>query len=333
MNQIDWLRVATVFLASFLITAAYRRYAQSRQLLDRPGPRSSHSVPTPTGGGVGFVLVFVAAQGLLELHGEPSVPGFAELCIASLLVAGIGFLDDRHPVVPGVRLSVQVLAVLALYAGMGDFQFPESLVQLSVVLIPWVWLVNLFNFMDGIDGLAGSEALFVAVGAGAILALNGDSEALPSLLALAAAVAGFLVWNWPPARLFMGDAGSGFLGLILGGMILLTASGGAITPCSWMILLGVFISDATTTLGVRIWRGERWWEAHRTHAYQHASRRWGGHLAVTLACLGVNLLWLWPLAFYASIKQDLGAILTFTALAPLAALALWLRAGRPEIQH
>jgi Fuc2NAc and GlcNAc transferase len=115
----------------------------------------------------------------------------------------------------------------------------------------------------------------------------------PVLLCLAGAVAGFLVWNRCPARIFMGDTGSGFLGFTLGAPAILTLGDGGITLWSWAILLGVFIVDATLTLLRRMLNGERWYQAHRTHAYQHAARRWGSHRRVTVAVLSINVLWLW----------------------------------------
>jgi Fuc2NAc and GlcNAc transferase len=128
----------------------------------------------------------------------------------------------------------------------------------------------------------------------------------------------------------MGDTGSGFLGFSLGAMVILTVRGGGITLWSWAILLGVFVVDATLTLLVRVLRRERWYEAHRTHAYQHAVRRWGSHGRVTVAVLIINVLWLWPLAWLVSQIQPLGVILTTLALTPLAALCLWLGAGQAE---
>ena len=159
-----------------------------------------------------------------------------------------------------------------------------------------VWLLNLYNFMDGIDGIAGIEAVTVGAGCAVVAFVVGYPAGAIACLLLAAASAGFLAWNFPPARIFMGDAGSGFLGVVFG---VLAVDASRQTPellWSWLILLGAFIVDATVTLLRRLIRGERVYEAHRSHAYQHAARAIGKHRPVTLAIGAINVLWLLPLA-------------------------------------
>jgi Fuc2NAc and GlcNAc transferase len=148
------------------------------------------------------------------------------------------------------------------------------------------------------------------------------------LALLGAATLGFLPWNWPPARIFMGDVGSGFLGFNLAVLALYTVHTGALTVWSWLILLGVFIVDATVTLLRRIVRGERWYVAHRNHAYQHAAIRWRSHRRVTLTVLAINLAWLIPLAWFVNRCPQLGIIAVSLALAPLIVWALALGAGQ-----
>jgi Fuc2NAc and GlcNAc transferase len=196
-----------------------------------------------------------------------------------------------------------------------------------------VWLLNLYNFMDGIDGIAGMEAITVCLGAAALVGLAlgiGSAADIGLPLLLAGAVAGFLVWNFPPARIFMGDAGSGFLGITLG---ILSLHAGAIAPpllWSWLILLGVFVADATVTLLRRLLRGERVYEAHRSHAYQQAARHYGRHLPVTLAVAAVNLAWLTPIAAGVAMRRIEPGAGLLIAYAPLFALAVRFRAGEPE---
>jgi Fuc2NAc and GlcNAc transferase len=196
-------------------------------------------------------------------------------------------------------------------------------------LIALTWSTNFFNFMDGIDGIAGSEAVFVA-GAGAFLnwANGGDIGLTAAMLVLAAAALGFLMWNWPPARIFMGDVGSGFLGFTLA-VLGLAASRNSATPIEvWAILSGVFLVDATVTLVRRILRNDRWFEAHRLHAYQKLASRWQAHFPVTALVIAINLFWLFPWAWLAAIHPARAMLYLIAALAPLGILAFLAGAGR-----
>jgi Fuc2NAc and GlcNAc transferase len=193
-----------------------------------------------------------------------------------------------------------------------------------------VWLLNLSNFMDGIDGIAAVEVITVSL-SGAILyfvGAPGDRHWLTPA-AVAGATMGFLIWNWPPARIFMGDVGSGFLGLLLAG---LSVDAGWVAPrlfWAWVILLGVFVVDATVTLIRRTARGDRFYEAHRTHAYQHAAALWGAHLPVTVATGLITLAWLLPLAILVTVGKLDGISGVLIGYAPLVIAALWLNAGKP----
>jgi Fuc2NAc and GlcNAc transferase len=193
-----------------------------------------------------------------------------------------------------------------------------------------VWLLNLYNFMDGIDGIASVEAICVCLGATTLYWYLGRTELVIAPVLLAIAVAGFLYWNFPPARIFMGDAGSGFLGISLGILSLQAAWAAPKFLWSWLILLGVFIVDATWTLFRRLLRGDKVYEAHRSHAYQFASRRFGRHLPITLAVIAINLLWLCPLAFLVGTGWLDGALGLIVAYIPLTVLAIRFKAGAKE---
>jgi Fuc2NAc and GlcNAc transferase len=195
-----------------------------------------------------------------------------------------------------------------------------------------LWMINLFNFMDGIDGIASVEAITVTLGGALLWWLTGTGGGVVLAPVFAACVAGFLLWNFPPARIFMGDAGSGFLGLIVA---LLALWCGQATPAlfwSWFILLGCFMVDATTTLLRRVRRGDKFHQAHRSHAYQHASRLLGGHLPVTLACGAINLIWLLPVATAVALGWLDGVAGVGVAYAPLVWLAYHFKAGARELQ-
>ena len=326
--------VISVVLAWFL-TGLMRRYALSAQLLDHPNDRSSHTVPTPRGGGVAIVASFVLlllALGLL---------GFIEqrLMIAALgaggVVALLGFLDDRASLPARVRFAGHALAAAWCIGWMNAiprvpiFGHIVDLGLAAPVLCALfiVWMINLFNFMDGIDGIASVEAITTTLGGALLWWLAGRGTGWVAAVAIAGCVAGFLAWNWPPAKIFMGDAGSGFLGLMVALLALWSGQSTPLLFWSWFILIGCFMVDATTTLVRRVRRGEKFFEAHRAHAYQYAARRVGRHLPVTLACGAINLLWLLPIATLVALGRLDGVVGVVVAYAPLVWLALRLHAG------
>jgi Fuc2NAc and GlcNAc transferase len=325
-------------LLSAWLTGWVRHYALVR-LLDVPNARSSHTRPTPRGGGLGIVVVLLVS-GLLAF-----VYGFLPLSLAMALSAAIplaviGFIDDHGDVPARWRFVIQVAsAAWAIYwiGGMevlrvGAFDVEWGLIGYPFGILVMVWMLNLFNFMDGIDGIEASEVIFIGLGAAFLISRGLGFALVPEMLAplaISAATLGFLVWNWPPARIFMGDVGSGVLGFLLALLMLQTAVTGKLSFFIWIILSGVFLVDATVTLLIRLYRGERWYQAHRSHAYQHASRRYGGHKVVTLGVIFINLFWLLPMASLAQWKPELEFWLALAALFPLAYAAIWLGAGRP----
>jgi Fuc2NAc and GlcNAc transferase len=327
----DLLLAFGVLGASWLGTVGVLRYAHARDLLDHPNERSSHVAPTARGGGLAIVLSFLAGLVALRALGQVNDMLLWALVGGGLAVALVGFVDDHGHLSPRVRLLVHFAAVAwALYwlcgmpplpVGWGYVVDGPAWTMLGAVAL--VWLLNLYNFMDGIDGIAGIEAVCVTLGA---LLLGGST----TWLLLAAAAAGFLVLNWPPARIFMGDVGSGFVGFALGILAVDAAAWEVVPLASSAILLGVFLVDATVTLFRRWLGGERVSQAHRSHAYQHAARRFGGHRPVVLAVIAINGLWLLPWAWVAQAWPgwSMGAVLV--ALGPLAWLAWRLGAGTEE---
>jgi len=329
-------------LLSFILTAVLRRYAVARSLLDVPNARSSHMTPTPRGGGVAIVLTFLLGLPLLVWADALAWREMVGLWGAGALVALVGFLDDHGHIAARWRLLVHFVAASWALVWMGGlpplmaFGVVVDAGWLSQVLAAFclVWLLNLYNFMDGIDGLAGVEAVTVCAGAALLCVLGAPGVAAwGAPMLLLGAVAGFLCWNFPPARIFMGDAGSGFLGLMLG---LLSIQAGWVNPAffwAWLILLGVFVVDATLTLLRRLLRRHKPYEAHRSHAYQFASRKYGAHRPVTLVVGAINLLWLLPLAMVVGLGYVDGVIGVLVAYAPLVWLAFRCKAGAAEAQE
>lgn len=336
--MILWWLLPVLAGVSLLLTGALRRYALARSLMDVPNARSSHSVPTPRGGGVAIVLSFLAALPLLAVVGVLPWPVLWALMGAGAWVAVVGFLDDHGHIAARWRLLAHFIGVAWALGWLGGlpslavFGFDLELGWLGYVLAAFylVWLLNLYNFMDGIDGIASVEAISVCLGGALLYALLGEPAAVVAPLLLAVAVAGFLFWNFPPARIFMGDAGSGFLGIALGVLSLQAAWIAPQLLWSWLILLGVFTVDATWTLFRRLLRGDKVYEAHRSHAYQYASRRFGNHLPVTLAVLGINLLWLLPIALWVGLGGLDGLLGLLVAYLPLVVLAVKFKAGERE---
>ncbi|HDS1796285.1 MraY family glycosyltransferase [Pseudomonas putida] len=323
---------------AWLMTAMLRRYALSRSLLDIPNERSSHTLATPRGGGLSFVITFLVALSVLGGWGYVTPSVLVSLLGAGVLVALVGFMDDHGHIAARWRLLGHFIAAgwgLFWIGGLPPitiFGVPLSAAWLSIIigLLYLVWLLNLYNFMDGIDGIASIEAICVCLGGSLLYWLTGHAQEAVLPMLLAATVAGFLVWNFPPARIFMGDAGSGFLGIVLG---LLALMAGWINPLlfwGWLILLGVFVVDATFTLARRLLRGDKVYQAHRSHAYQYASRRYAGHRPVSLAVAAINLGWLLPVASAVVLLKLDGALGTMVAYAPLVVLALIYQAGKKE---
>ena len=333
-----WILLLLAGVGSALLTGLVRRYALARSILDVPNARSSHTAPTPRGGGVAIVAATLAGLPVLAAAGALSWPALWALAGAGGLVALIGFLDDHGHIAARWRLLAHFAAAAWALAWLGGA--PPLLLFGAQVDLGWlgaglaavylVWLLNLYNFMDGIDGIASVEAIAVGVGGALLHALAGDPALAMAPLLLAAAAGGFLLWNFPPARIFMGDAGSGFLGVVLGVLSLQAAWHAPQLLWSWAILLGVFVVDATLTLLRRLLRGEKVYEAHRSHAYQHASRRFGRHLPVTLAVAAIDLLWLLPIALWVGMGGLDGLLGVALAYLPLVVLALKFRAGQPE---
>jgi len=321
-----------------LFTSLVRRRALRQGMLDRPNARSSHTVPTPRGGGL--AIVAAASLGCLALWigGAMTFELLVVMLAGGCAVALAGYLDDRGLI--GIRIRILVHFGAAIWAvvwlgGLSRLQWGTELIELGwagpvLSVIGIVWALNLFNFMDGIDGIAGSQALFMGA-AGAALGLLGGVS-VPVAMAgcvVGAASLGFLFSNWPPARIFMGDVGSGYLGYVIAVLALAAAREQPAVFAGWLVLSGVFLIDATVTLLRRLARREPVYEAHRSHAYQWQARRFG-HARVTIAVLALNLCWLAPIAWLAVDRPQFAGWAVMAALIPMTFLALACGAGRRE---
>jgi len=313
-------------LAVWALARPVRAWLIAAGVHDAPNERSSHAEAKPRGGGIAVLAVVLPAWAAVAIWAPPA-PAIWPVLAGAVLLAAVSFADDRGGLAPAPRFAAQLLAVggaLALFDGGPVLQGLLPLwADRLVAALAWLWFVNLFNFMDGIDGLAGVETVSVGVGLGLVALVAGAGAgpvpmALPWILAGAAA--GFLVWNWAPAKVFLGDVGSVPVGYLLGALLLWSAAAGEWAAA--LILPAYYWLDATWTLLKRVARGDRWWQPHREHAYQRAVQAGRSHGDVTrnVAVTNVGLV---GCALIAVAGSDTVGLMT--AVLPLGGLMLWLR--------
>ncbi len=302
-------------------TWAVTRVLIRLNVYDRPNARSSHAAPTPRGGGLALVPLLLAAWAAWSLWSGSAPAGFWPVLGGAVVLALVSLADDLRGLPAAARLAVQAAAVAVGLAGMSDTGLvaqgllPPLADRLAAGLL-WLWFINLFNFMDGIDGISGAEAASLGLGL-ALVAVVAGLPAVPMALALllVAAALGFLAWNWPPARIFLGDVGSIPLGYLLGWLLVAAAAQGQWAAA--LILPSYYLADATLTLAMRGARGAKLWKAHREHFYQRAVQGGLSQRAVVHWMLACNMA-LIALALWAAAGQPWPAV----AAAPLAVTAL-----------
>lgn len=323
-------------LAALLISAVVTRiaigYAHRRRLIDEPGARRSHSAPTPRGGGIGIVIA-VLAFGCIPAFFVPdalpltSLASFT-LVAALMIVAVVGWIDDHRGLSATWRFSAHCLAAIvflvpvilpALFMPMVDESFSMYVggiwLLLAFAAVAIVWFVNLHNFMDGIDGILAAQAIFVFA-ALAILGLRAGWTVHSGQTAIfAATTLGFLPFNFPRARIFMGDVGSGVVGLLIAVAVIWQMAREEIAMASGLILCSAFVTDATCTLLSRMLRGRRWYSAHREHLYQWLARSGRSHAGVVALYMGWNLVIVVPVVCWINRRID-PQMLSSTAALP-----------------
>lgn len=319
----------------YLFTIGLIHYAHRKQLLDVANHRSSHTLATPRIGGLGFVVLILLLLPIYSLlfisAGLADLLGF--ILLPSVIVAVTGLIDDIRGLSRRLRFLLYFVSALLALGNLKiltDLWSPWMIIGGLLTAFAISWLINLFNFMDGIDGIAGSEAVFVLV---ALAWFCGAQQATPlatAMLLSAAPVVGFLIANWQPARIFMGDTGSTFLGCFIGCLFLYAIDHAFLSIYSAVILTAGFWVDATWTLAYRILSGQRWYEAHRSHSYQILSRKFGSHQAVTVGLMGINVAWLLPLAALANYLQGHALLITTISLLPLVGLCFIIGAGKSK---
>lgn len=315
-----------------------RVYALKKNIIDNPNERSSHSIPTPRGGGVAVVVSYILGVMLLIYLDYLSQQIGLTLIVSGFIVALLGFLDDHGHINSMLRLAIHFMVAIGVVVSLGGFSevkiFNNFLLGFSANIIAvlfLIWLLNLYNFMDGINGIASVEAITTLMSMSVIYFIFNLQLNIEILWLLSACAFGFLLWNFPKAKIFMGDACSGFLGLTLGILALIALKENLALFCAWIICLGVFIVDATFTLIRRVSSGYKMYDAHRSHSYQILSRKWGSHTPVTLAVAAINLLWLLPIAYLtASQSFAYPELAVSIAYLPLIWFAVQLKAGNAD---
>ena len=322
--------LAAAVVATGLVPLLERWSRRSGLLLDVPNERSSHRVPTPRVGGVAIALGVLAGLGLAWIAGAPPVPG--ALVAGAVAITAMSFADDLRPLPALLRLGAHAIVAAAVVAAVPPRPagpVSEGLAGAAMVLVAlWVvGLVNAYNFMDGIDGIAGAQAVTAAAGWALVGVLTGAPGVTALAVALGVASAAFLRSNWPPARVFMGDSGSAFLGYAFA-VIPLAAGSSAGALAAAGLFVWPFVFDAAFTFLRRLARGENVMRAHRGHLYQRLVASGLSHRQVSLAYLGLALVGLPAGVCAATGRPGLAALLGAALAAP--AVVLWRAVGRRE---
>ena len=313
MSAPGWQAAATALVIAFLLTPLVRRYSLRRGLIDEPGPRRSHATRIARGGGLAIGVAIVSASCFQAMAGQQTL----SFLLGAVIVLSLGWCDDHRPLPVGWRLATQLFVAVGILTWLGPVEsihvagMPVDLVWVWTPLaaVALVWLMNLFNFMDGSDGLASAQGVISCGLFSAVFAVHG--ELVPAGLAgvVAGATAGFLFWNWPRASIFLGDSGSLLLGWCVGSLALFGTLSGSISIWLAFIIVSPFVVDATATLGWRLARGKRWYTPHKEHAYQYLIQMGWSHHRVLLAWIALNALLVVPATALVLWKpqSDLGA--------------------------
>lgn len=308
-------------LLSAGLTWAARGYALRQQLMDQPGERRSHSVATPRGGGIAIVISLLVTAGAAMWVWPESTPSLLVASLGLVLVAGIGWWDDHRPLPAMRRLLVHFIAA-ALLAALVKVHGGSWLLA-GLVLVFTASLINIWNFMDGINGIAASQAIVVALGLAPVLPWPYSLAAV----ALGLACLGFLPFNFPRARIFMGDVGSGALGYAVAVVLAIAA---VRTDINWILLLvpaSAFLVDAGFTLAARIISGQRWMEPHTQHVYQRAVQAGASHAQVTGMYFALGLFSITVLNVCSKLQPRWEAVVAIAWFSALSVLWLFLRNG------
>lgn len=317
-------------IVSSIITNLIRHLTVRMKLYDIPNDRSSHEVPTPRGGGVALVSILLISIGVLNYHEMIKADFSVSLLIGLSIIAVTGLIDDIKNLPVLIRAITYVFAAalsVFLIGGIphlsiNNYSFNLGYFGYILSVIYLVWLTNLFNFMDGTDGFAAIQTICVAIFCGLLLSLSGNTSLAIILFCLVSSTTGFLFWNWPPAKIFMGDVGSCTLGFLFGLFSIYTEKNEIVSISVWLIVLSPFIGDATFTLIKRMVNREKWYKAHNSHAYQKLYQLGVTHKQLAISLLIFNIAIIWPLAYVANTYSSFEFIMIISTYSLIA--CIWL---------
>jgi len=321
MNWFSYL-IPLILLLSWAGVSLYQKYAIKNEIISNINHRTLHKTPVPRGGGVVFSLLVVFCIFILKVFDNISNFALYIFGFGGLVATLFGFVDDIKDISARVKLIVQLFlsgwVVYWLYSSeLLLLNFIPLYVAASLALFFMVWMINAYNFIDGIDGMAASTAVFVSLTLAVMLFVTeGPFEVMVVFVLISTAVCGFMFFNWPPATVFMGDAGSLFLGYMFGSLLLLTVLNGSISIWTWLTVFGYFFSDTTATQIMRVVLVKKWYLAHRSHAYQNLARITDSHFKVTTSVVVYNLLWVFPLTLWSTFQPAMGMVTAFLSIVP-----------------
>jgi len=320
-----------VLIVSFIASYFYPKFAIKYGFYAAPNFRSLHTKIIPRGAGVVVALIMLPIFILLKRNDLISFNEFIILICGGGVVSIVGFLDDRFEISARIRLLVQIVAAIWICVWLGaspilNWGFTTSdlgWVGAILAVIMLVWFYNLFNFIDGIDAMAMSSVVFVSFSMGTILFLEQESSLATVLFFLGMANLGVLYFNWPPAKVFLGDVGTSFNSFTLSVVIMGSLWTAKPIIWVWLILLAYYLTDTTLTTTVRMMKCRRtWYHPHRSHAYQNLARIWNNHLKMVSIVWGVNLIWLLPLAILAYLIPENAWLYCIIAYFPIVIFVL-----------
>lgn len=312
----------SVFFINILGIIVYRSIATRLGILSYPNFRTLHELSVPRGAGIVFSSIFVIGVFVFWYFNLLSKELLFILGFGGGMATLFGFIDDIYDIRASRKLLIQIiLSIWMLFFLENGALLNESsmitFIKIPLFILFIVWMINAYNFMDGIDGMAISGALYISSTLILItLITNGSSELAIIFILLMACAGAFMLFNWPPATIFMGDSGSIFLGYLFGSIILITVMRGEISLWTWLIIFGYFFSDTTVTQLARLILVKKYFQAHRSHAYQNLARITGSHLKVTGWVTVFHIVWLLPLSIWTTLRPEIELIAVFLAIIP-----------------
>lgn len=314
--------IFVLFFLTVVLVYLYKKIAVYFKIVANPDFRTLHEKPTPRGGGIIFALIFIFTIAAFGNNFDLPQKMFYMLCVGGLFATIHGFIDDIYNIKPQIKLVIQLLlGVWVVYWLISEellaFHWIPEFILIPLMIFFMIWIINAYNFIDGIDGMATSGAIFISLSVAILLILVDGSVILIHIFALILIVSsGFIIFNWPPASIFMGDSGSIFLGYIFGSLILYSVLTNEISIWSWLTVLGYFLADTTVTQIMRVILVKKWYLGHRSHAYQNLARITNSHFKVVGGINIYNLLWVLPLTILSALAPEYAYIAAILSVLP-----------------